>query len=356
MTSSTIPASGTKSVVSWESAFWGLVPLALNSMTQPTGDVCGAPAHIDFVLRSSPIICSVDLLFVLVRFVWYIIKEKSLTRAISKLIWFRFRAVDGEESEGSFRNMQKNSAFRWIVFLFAIPQFVKLYAFQGLMWTKLIASMYLGSFLIMELLVMWPYTWVIQPSAANNTEKRVRGFGSTSLPFSSIALAVVFALWFIAAAFQRMFGGMVKFSLLQWIGIVTLFFGAGALLAGFLASATLKRNPHDMAGPFVVLVIVVGLSAAFYFIGSLSGMHQLPLVWSNVISAILTAVWAAGAAKYANIATDTIRKAGQLTQRRVERVLGWYFFGLHLVAAGLYYGFCYDSEGTSRPSWTERLG
>lgn len=284
------------------------------------------------------------------------VKEKTLTRAISKLIWFRFPAVDGEETEGSFRNIQKNSAFRWIVFLSAIPQFVKLCAFQGLLWTKLVASMYLGSFLKMELLVMWPRTWVVQLSAADNTEKPVRPFGSTSLPSSSIALAVAFALWFMAAAFQNMFGGNIKFTLPQWTGIVTLFFGAGALLAGFVTSATLKRRPHDKAGPFVVLIIVVGLSATFDLIGSLSGTHKLPPVWSNTISACLTAVWAAGAVKYGNIATDAIREAGTLAKRRVEKVLGWYFFGLQLLAAGLYYCFCYDSEGTSRPSWTERLG
>lgn len=43
--------------VLWESLFWGLVPFALNSMQQPAGLICGADADVEFLLRSSPVIC-----------------------------------------------------------------------------------------------------------------------------------------------------------------------------------------------------------------------------------------------------------------------------------------------------------
>jgi hypothetical protein len=42
------------SPVTWQTAFWTLIPLAINVMAQPSGRVCGAPSRYRTYLRSSP--------------------------------------------------------------------------------------------------------------------------------------------------------------------------------------------------------------------------------------------------------------------------------------------------------------
>ena len=45
------------SPVTWHVAFWALLALALNSMAQPAGRICGHPSRYRIYLASSPIIC-----------------------------------------------------------------------------------------------------------------------------------------------------------------------------------------------------------------------------------------------------------------------------------------------------------
>jgi len=85
-----IPASidPKPSQVSWQSAFWALVPITLNTMTQPSGMILDGmildmPSRYGFFLRSSPIICFLDTIYVLSSLIYYTpcISETSLCRA-----------------------------------------------------------------------------------------------------------------------------------------------------------------------------------------------------------------------------------------------------------------------------------
>ena len=97
--------SDTANSVSWQSAFWGLVPIALNSMTQPSGKVCGSPAGIGFLLRVSPFMCLFDALIVIVRMVVYSFTQGSLPAAIKKIIIQRYTDDDDDDASELRGNM-----------------------------------------------------------------------------------------------------------------------------------------------------------------------------------------------------------------------------------------------------------
>jgi hypothetical protein len=115
----TIPIQPAQNAVSWQSAFWSLVPLALNSMAQPGGMVCFYPSKYGAALRSSLILCGIDTLFILKEWIFLIIPAGSPLKAANLWAEFRFQDIDERrEIEGSFSNLQKNAFFRIVMFVF----------------------------------------------------------------------------------------------------------------------------------------------------------------------------------------------------------------------------------------------
>lgn len=143
--------------VSWYSAFWTLIPLALNSMTQPCGRALGLPAKYGFALRSNPLSCAWDALTVLTSTLYWSIQLRSLKDGARKVARCRFEDLEDDEggsSSSSLQELQRNKIFRTCVFVFgALPQTVKLYAMSGIFWTKVLGSMFVGSFAILEVIV-----------------------------------------------------------------------------------------------------------------------------------------------------------------------------------------------------------
>ena len=147
--------SSSSNPVSWQSGFWALVPLTLKSMSQPSGMVCDLPSKRISVLQSSPIICFLDVTFVIGRLAWYANASKSPRAAVERTVRLRFQDVVDQAEESSLASLQKNTLFRFLMFVLGVlPQIIKLYDMRGLPWTKLWASLFLSSFFVIELLVL----------------------------------------------------------------------------------------------------------------------------------------------------------------------------------------------------------
>ena len=141
--------------VSWQSLFWALIPIALNSMTQPCGQIYGFSEEYGFFLRSSPIICAYDTITTFVLLGCHLNEERSFQKALQGVISYRFRQTNREVGNGVLQDLQNNTRLR--LFLFAagaLPQLIKIYAFAGVHWTKAWASLYLVSFGLFEILVI----------------------------------------------------------------------------------------------------------------------------------------------------------------------------------------------------------
>jgi hypothetical protein len=136
--------------VSWQTAFLGLVPLALNAMTQPCGRVCGLPSR---YLRSSPFLCAGDALSIIFRLVFVSAYLRLPLREVLGLVLHdRFDDYSDEDNrEDGIQSLERLTWFRWLFFVLGgLPMAIKLGSMQGVPWTLAYGMMCLVSFLVVE--------------------------------------------------------------------------------------------------------------------------------------------------------------------------------------------------------------
>ena len=130
------------------------MPLAISTMTQPCGKVCGLPNRYSTYMRSSPLICLADTLSILIHFTTAAI-GLSMTFETSLVILIKERFDKDRESDNAIRNIQQLTWLRYLFFAIGtLPPAIKMIAMQGIPWTKTWAIMYLTSFLATEILVL----------------------------------------------------------------------------------------------------------------------------------------------------------------------------------------------------------
>ena len=129
---------------------------ALNSMTQPAGEITELlHAQQSFYFRASPLVCLADGLEVLLRYVFYLTVLHWPGKVSRHITNMRTQAPNNVPLR--LRSLQDNMLFRYVVFIIgALPRAVKLFACTGFLLPKLLAGMFLGSFVILELLLVLP--------------------------------------------------------------------------------------------------------------------------------------------------------------------------------------------------------
>lgn len=348
---------GTEHLVSWQTAFYTLVPIAVNTMTQPSGMVCAAPTEIAPLLRSCPTVCIFDALLVFGRLVYHWIKEKSLTSAFGRLVIERFLDTPEEAKAPSWNEL----LLRWFLSLTAILLSIKLYALDGLVWTKVWAAMYLISFATVELLILVPRRWVPTKDLASR-RRGVRRFGATSMPYVGVAVGSAFCLYYLIHATKDIAFAHWSRDLSSGnaTGLVLGVSGAVAFTPPAIYSYRKCHHFEEVLPAFAYLSAVLVLPWFYYlaFSSPLLGSDTLtPTLW-NVAVALMVAVWATLGLKFAATTFRFVVHDGRPTElsRPIEVGLGWYFLFLNLVTALLSYAYSYDSRGTYKPVWTEYLG
>ena len=158
--------------LAWQSAFWALVPLALNSMLQPAGRISEYNSTVSFFLRISPIICVIDAVSSVALIISYIAHDRVSFR-IATRAWadLRFRpdasCSEGESilsasaspsQQGETETIEASPLVRLIVFIITVTQSVKLFTCTGIPWTHAWAYMFLGSFVLLEVCLRIGYT------------------------------------------------------------------------------------------------------------------------------------------------------------------------------------------------------
>lgn len=366
------PELSPPSTVSWESLLWGIVTIALNSMSQPSGAVCGYKADVGFLLRSSPVICVIDAVqhSVHLLYSYFVSQPRSFSKARDRLIEnHRFQ----RESHNRYVALGKSEWYgRAVVFVITVSQFVKIVALGGVLWSKVIAMCYLGSFLLMEFFVVWPAAWRWAPSTPGPSKEEIsrvdnddNAVESVALPprnetlftYASIALAVAFMLWFTSAACRDIFG-QPHHTLLSWAAIVTGSLGTFLAVPGFWYSIRHSGTTSwsEIKTATLLLFIVIVAPAGFY-IGGWFVPVETTTVLVGLGAAMLTTLWAGLGFVYALETLRLVRKPGRDRERKkVEQFAAVYFFVLHFGTGLLFYTCSYNAAGTIKPSWTEKLG
>ncbi|KAH8585696.1 hypothetical protein B0O99DRAFT_603095 [Bisporella sp. PMI_857] len=136
-------------LVSWQSAFFGLVALALNAMTQPsTIDKTFPRSSLLFPARSSPFVCMADALEILVAFGFHWFRGVGVREAAWRIHQRRAREQSGGHSDNDEWTIEKTPAEKHpktflILFITSLLQGVKIFGMTGLPWTQVWAGMYL---------------------------------------------------------------------------------------------------------------------------------------------------------------------------------------------------------------------
>ena len=182
--------------------------------------------------------------------------------------------------------------------------------------------------------------------------------GADSPPYTSIALAVAFILWFLATACKDIFG-QPHHTLPQWLGIVVAIAGGLTSTLGFALSVFKSEawGDKDNLRAAQLLVPVLGVPWAYYGFGTQLAGHTLQPILIQLITAALAILWVGFALMFSSATTKTVRAKGQDRARKMtEQSAAWFFFCLHLSTGVLFFKFSYSPIGTSKPGWTEYLG
>lgn len=345
--------------MTWQSVFWAVVPIALNSMSQPSGRILGYPSTYNFALRCSPIVCALSGIDSIVRLIAYTIAEGGLSEGTRRFVAVRFEDRQHND-DGSFDSLRKNTTFRILLFVLgAVPQLVKVYATRGIPWTQAWCMAFLASFAVDEAFLLVARLQGIQalpvPTPQTQTHYRVR-----LLPIYELYARLVlwasgaFAYGFFTHGFyeltDRLFG---KAGLTRAVGFV-----ACSLL--WLSFAALPAF-EVIAVIFSVLTIPATVATMMYlpavFVFGVFSARPHDSAVSEIFAALIYGATATLALGSTVIAFERLsRVIAPQRARYVHFGLGTYFMCLHFAAAALYYCLVYDPSMTRKPVWTNWLG
>lgn len=379
----------------WQTAFFGLVQLALNAMTQPSSLDFNLPeSSLLFMARSSPFICVADALEVIIALCVYAYQEGSIFEAARLVNWRIARARLGNEVSGLEASAVEKHPWTFIIlFLATLVPAIKLLGLHGLPWTKVWTNMYLCSFVVLAIVrALAPKGWRNTPPPQFARLAEVPSFHEQLLGISRIVLWVVasavhatvacWALTHVQHEYDDEGGLFLTARLIFFLTTSGLLVLSISLLLHFHFMGTdrseillyfltlpmagqrnaaiawyplfLKLEPHIFilpitAGAFCVAyalkaqledtsVTILTIFSAGGF--SLTMCFGLLFLLFTIMSVIFESVPFLSFLKF----NDGNYKA----------LLVFPFF--NFLVAFLYYCFVYDPTGTAKPSWTENLG
>lgn len=335
--------------ISWQSAFWSLPPLAINTMMQPTGRVCGFDPSLRTYLRASPIICAFDTITILTRFIAYRRLGFSSPLAAKKIL--NARGHNEEDNEpGGIRILEQVLFLRCVWFIVGVlPQVIKLSACSGIPWTQLWACFYLSSFLVLEAMNI------------------LSMFAVEELGPDPAEVALLKDRLFL---FDRFCGGLavlLQLALLAWVDLKVippdpnliqrwtfraLRFSAHFII--FLVHVPLMALQSDMATPSPnrrLGGLVMSMLVVYILLAGVQRHHfsQLYFIFSIAISSFSWLL-------FFFPVTKTHILLCEPGNRGHRNVLAFDFCCRILCFGVFWYAMHYDPTGTFKPQWTEVLG
>ena len=328
-------------------------------MAQPAGLVLGTPSKHGYLLRVSPIVCAGDALHALICLVCYTIYFRSPGAAVDLVRKRRFH--NSEDSEVA--RLQQSWGLRLAILVFgALPQILKLYGMNGVPWTTAWGSLYIGSFFVLEPLVITQQK--IGRNTAASTRENINSGDSNrderpalekALSHITVAIGAIIPSYFVASPIDDVIAkthvsyvphlvatsmvavftllrviilGGKKFKWTEALMMLLMFMGLLLTIALFLPLATSKASAQSVRD------FLLSLSASLLLALGLLGVLLFWSFWS---------FW---------------RPKSRIDQSKedVDLVLQVLFFVRVLSAAFAHYALKYDPNGTVKPPWANQLG
>lgn len=317
--------------------------------------------NILFPARSSPLVCAADALEIIVRPLFLVvIKRQSLGNAARFTRLQRF--PDAVESVWQL--------YPWaslISFLATSTQAVKIFGFTGpcIIWVKVAAGAYVGSYVVLASLSLLPYS----PEEVLQRENKQHLLGRAWFFRLITGAHMVFTCWAIfQVAHIRDFRdesssigeplAAVLSALLLLFEVTIAYMGLSVFVFCIAIACLYVCSVSMFLGTVFALVLCIGIWKFLLYLGDLfwicinianwivqgGGLLFLGFLFFLVLNFLKDKVCRRATSLWS---TDP------LVQSQV-RVVG--FAVMNLVAVCLYYRFAYDSRGTVKPTWTEKLG
>ena len=371
-------------------------------MTQPSiVDQTYQPSNLLFPARASPFVCVTDTIDAVYHLTYELLNATPWRKAALNVCKKRQRdrgiATADLEKSWLIRQHPKASL---VLFLGPLTQAIKLFSFHGLLWAKILAGIYLSSYMILAgLLVvardddsMREALSIHHPDFEDLTPRlRLTSWPSFILGCTSLTASLLFCSWEISQVCYSGEGDSELDDIFSRIqpSILSLFFFVGLLVGNSmrLLSSWICTSYIVIGSKFCIdaLNLALGIStassgwkiafgASIYLLVYATELYFIctRYVWwmveyrgwlarlSDGSGVILTGVGLTWAfmATLAIIFERLGFPESLLTQAsRMDRsfLLVLPFF-VHLFVALLYFSYMYDPTGTIRPGWTERLG
>lgn len=370
--------------VSWQSIFWALVPLALNTMVQPTGQTLGLPKRYALMLRSSPIVCVVDCALVLIILIHFIWQGSSVSTAVRQLTVSRFQGSTGAITrDNSLSGLLENPWLRLFLFVGGtLPQTIKLYGLHGVPWTKAVASMYLIPTLIFELIAFIdrrnqdqglpqdgvPQNGLPQDGLSAQPSTRHDVLISVARISGCLAIAMQVSLWVIlwymlyAESYElsqqdsRSILSFFIFLLMLMSYILDIYFEdlTEALLFFRIDDMPAVRSIAFCTRIILSLASKIAICIFFYIFYLANSYVQARCAY---IIRPIHMVYIPTAFSFLLVYSISTRCGlGRLSQSLFCQWLAWQFLVWNVVFAYVYYIWAWDPHGTVAPGWTTYLG
>lgn len=345
----------TMSTASAPSRFWGVVALALNSLVQPAGQICGgtdSPA-----LRLSPLF-QVANAFALV----YYSVRLSFGRGLPLREAMGAVAEEARLYHGT-KAPERRFYFRAILFIIsALPAFVKAMAIRGDPVSTGFALSFFVPFLVLECIQLLSK----QPTRDSRTK----------MPSETM-------LW-VTRNFEIGFGAIVRLTAFTFHLGYCLETMKSALMRSMLAANTFQQNrsiaglSSAVAGTSTMMLmvyesapkqdrtvlLVLALSSAGCFVGSMAFVNTITLSLGRrqpefSITTLAFIIASTGTLAHLSIylcLTSTILhtlSSGEV--RHKKRFFEQWIALWTVICIFLHYGYFYDASGTYKPAWTELL-
>ncbi|KAI4097662.1 MAG: hypothetical protein LQ339_006707 [Xanthoria mediterranea] len=325
--------------VSRSSILWALLPIAFNSMTQPVGRIASnISAERSLFLRASPFLCILEASAVFCQFTYFTIRTRRPRAALNRISRAKLHlSPDGGPTQ--LLELQNNAVFRAILFLLGVlPQAVKLYAYEGIAVSQTWASLYLGSWLVLELLVVMParYGAVEEPEPLNSERA---SFAIDSLVELICCIAIHYcdfmALHYMYVRFEK--ERQISNQPTSWKDQMTGF----GMMTGYIIFSIVRIWG---GGPALLESSIFSVNTFFLF-----DFSRSELFW---IFALRFGRFAAMIGIYG---WYTERQPVLLSMKGYTQFGSVAFWLMHSLTALGSYKFMYDPAGTGKPAWTEYL-
>lgn len=402
--------------LSWQSAFWALVSIAIGAAAQPSGSILGMPPRWGFALKCSPVICLFNALETLlcIRIQW---------RPRPKLIMVtqKYTLQSTQSAVEAPAATENNTAIRVASFaLGPVMSATKLFACSGLVYTKILAGCYLASFVCDEVVLnlVWlsrrggidvaapslmatalsfvsfsnegqaadpstpplpitQQTPAMSPSSPDPDRSRLK-----DLADMAVLASIIFIAYFVSDVIFIIF--YLEPNLLDWLDTLVALVG----IAIYAILAVIKKYRREGLAATLIWELLLRWCLGGFAMGLLFGILRkgatvvsttpsgaLALYAEGVPSLVVlaghvdvVALLLIGGLRVAHVLLGTYRitflgdalpgtnrEPSESSQTRLK-LLGGGWFVLHFIVALLMYYFTFDPDRTAKPAWTDVLG